>query len=445
MGNTNSNSNNTDNTDNDNDKTNLKPKDINQMVDYIATHYILTMDFKSLHKMYQKEYCDKLVLLTSEIIANNYTDMEITYLAQRTKNKEIIDELAKDKFIFFNKDKLDDLDIQNSIKKKRVCIGIAKFYVKIAHVFAAIVTTINPEYVYKDNNGNTVKASINEKKNIPPNVPRTINKLNICNNRINSLKVKEEKKEEKEENDNFFSKLNFFGNTEPDITINPKVCSINNNNNKETKYLIEEPGIQELEQLYFDDKYDYNTGKFTAMSDASKTSYNDDLKIFYSIFTDNYKNDDKNDDKKPLKFGDIKLRDYGKDIKCNGDKPKFKETITGKITDSSIARYAENVKLMIQKTNKNQGELTKILNKLFVYSTNPQTKQKQIRISPDLTEDKLQELVVETREKIIKLYLTCEDDYTNGIKLYEGLIEEQIIKSTHNQIDNLKNEQTKLV
>ena len=38
------------------------------VVDYIATYYILTMDFKSLSKLSEKAYCDKLVILTSDII-----------------------------------------------------------------------------------------------------------------------------------------------------------------------------------------------------------------------------------------------------------------------------------------------------------------------------------------------------------------------------------------
>ena len=38
------------------------------IIDYIATYYILTMDFKSLSKLSEKEYCDKLVVLTSDII-----------------------------------------------------------------------------------------------------------------------------------------------------------------------------------------------------------------------------------------------------------------------------------------------------------------------------------------------------------------------------------------
>ena len=38
------------------------------VIDYIATYYILTMDFKSLSKLSEKAYCDKLVVLTSDII-----------------------------------------------------------------------------------------------------------------------------------------------------------------------------------------------------------------------------------------------------------------------------------------------------------------------------------------------------------------------------------------
>ena len=38
------------------------------IIDYVATYYILTMDFKSLSKLSEKEYCDKLVILTSDII-----------------------------------------------------------------------------------------------------------------------------------------------------------------------------------------------------------------------------------------------------------------------------------------------------------------------------------------------------------------------------------------
>ena len=97
-------------------KEELKAKPVSQILDYIATYYILTMDFKSLRNLYDKEYCDKLVILTSDIIQRYFTDMEITYLAQRIKKGVEVNELEKDKVIFFDREELNKLDVQNKIK-----------------------------------------------------------------------------------------------------------------------------------------------------------------------------------------------------------------------------------------------------------------------------------------------------------------------------------------
>ena len=134
-----------------------KSNSFGQVIDYIATYYILTADFESLKKLYNKDYCDNLIVLTSDILDRYFTDLEINYLAQRVKNGVEVNEMEKDNIIFFYKSDLDKFNITNPLKKKRVCIGIAKFYIKISHVFASIVTTINPVYVYKDVEGNTIK------------------------------------------------------------------------------------------------------------------------------------------------------------------------------------------------------------------------------------------------------------------------------------------------
>jgi hypothetical protein len=403
----------------------LKPKSISQILDYIATYYILTMDFKSLRKLYDKEYCDKLVILTSDIIQRYFTDLEITYLSQRIKDGVEVNEIDKDKVIFFNRDMLDNLDIQNSIKKKRICIAIAKFYIKIAHIFAAIVTTINPIYVYKDAEGNTVRASLYEKGKIPKGIPRDIYKLNICDNRINSLQNKQS--------------------LEPDangeITVGPKVCNMNIGEDGEQKNLDEEPGIPELEELYYDDNYDFKSGKFTGMSENTRKVFLSDLQIFYNVFTGN-------PNQLPpgiTRFSDIKLRDYHKMEKCQGSDPLFDRKYKGPLTNKLFSDYAENLKKMIQTTNKNQEALLTIINQIFVYTIDPQTGKKQIRINPSLTEERLQEIVVETRALIIKLYLTCEMDYVNGLKMYEAIVEQKILETAQNQITKLENISEQLV
>ena len=410
MGNQNSNT----NKEQPNDE--LKPKNISQILDYIATYYILTMDFKSLKNLYDKEYCDKMVILTSDIIERYFTNMEITYLAQRIKNGVEVNEIDKNKIIFFNRDELSKLDIKNSIKKKRICLSIAKFYIKIAHVFASIVTTINPVYVYKDAEGKTVRASLYEKGKIPINTPRDIYKLNICDNRINSLT----------------NKYSLEPNDKGDITIGPKVCDFNIRDDGKDKTLEDEPGIPELIDLYYDDNYDYKTGKFTNMSAKTRELFQDDLKIFYSVFT--------NKQIIPsniTKFSDIKLRDYHNIDQCKGDNPKFERKVTGPLSDNLINKYAKNLKQMIVTANKNQQQLLTIINKLFVYSIDPQTGKKQIRVTPSLTEEELQEIVVETRALIIKLYLTCEVDYVNSLNLYEAIIDKKIIETSQSQIANL--------
>ena len=169
---------NTSSSNNSNKSANNEFDNFYDIIDYVATYYILTMDFKSLSKLSEKEYCNKLVILTSDIIKKYFNDIEITYLAQRVKDGLVVNDLTKENVTFVNKDQLESLDIANdaqkSIKKKRVCIGIAKFYVKIAHIFAAIVMTINPVYTYKYATGKTVKTGLMETDKIPKNANRKL-------------------------------------------------------------------------------------------------------------------------------------------------------------------------------------------------------------------------------------------------------------------------------
>ena len=76
----------------------------------------------------------------------------------------------------YQKKILQTLDVRTTLSKKRMCIGIAKYYVKIAHVFAAIVSTINPTYTYSQN-GMKVSVDLNEKNSIPSNVKASVKKL----------------------------------------------------------------------------------------------------------------------------------------------------------------------------------------------------------------------------------------------------------------------------
>ena len=321
--------------------------------------------------------------------------------------------------MFVNKDQLESLDIQNdvnkSIKKKRVCIGIAKFYVKIAHIFAAIVKTINPVYIYKDENGNTVKNGLLEKDKIPKNVQRKLYKLNICDNRIRSLNSMD------------------VDDTKKEVNLHPKVCSMNLNKDGSVKNLQEEPGIVELLQLYLDDNYDYSNGTFTGMSDSTKKQFEKDLKTFYTAFTGN-----KDMPAEVKKFSDIKLRDYNNKNSCQGANPVFKQNYILSNSDKLFVEYAKNIKKMIESASNKQSQLLSVINDLFIFVNDPYSDKKKIRVNPTLTDDKLQKIVEKTRGIIIELYVKCENDYVENLKVYEAIVESKILETTKSQIENLE-------
>lgn len=424
MGNTASSTSNSSNT---SDTAEKEFKNFYDVIDYIATYYILTMDFKSLSKLSEKAYCDKLVVLTSDIIERYFNDMEVTYLAQRIKEGSEVNVLNKEKIIFINKDNLESLDISNdaqkSIRKKRVCIGIAKFYVKIAHVFAAIVMTINPVYTYKDATGQTVKTGLLEKDKIPKGVDRKLYKLNICDNRIRALKKGEQ-----------------IDQTTGNVSLEPKVCDMNSTKTGIDKTLSDEPGITELMKLYLDDNYDYSNGNFTGMSDATKKQFMKDLKLFYTAFTGN-----ETMPSEITKFSDIKLRDYNKRPGCQGANPVLKTKYTMNMKDKLFLDYAENTKKMIQTAADNQSKLLSVINELFTYVVDPYSNKKVIRVNPKLTEDSLQKAVEKSRRLIVDLYVKCETDYVNGVKLYEAIVESKILETTQKQIEALKTEASKII
>jgi hypothetical protein len=371
-------------------------------LDVIAAYYILTSDFLSLTKLHEKEYCDKLVILTSDVIDKKFSNLEVNQIVKR-------------------------LGSVSTDSKKNDCNQIAKFYIKIAHIFASIITTINPEYTYKDSFGNIIKKPLMEKSLIPKDADISVSKINLCSERINALT---------NETVSFEDDYYLEGERDSDkIVIHPDICSVNLN---EAGNLTDEPGINELIDLYFDDNYDYKTGKFIGMTPETEKMFQEDLKRFYSAFTDN-----KGEMPPEIKrFSDIKLRDYSKKPICKtGKNPK----VIGTYKDELFLKYANNLRSMIQNVNKKQNELLDIINGLFVFSLDPVTKVNNIRVNPDLNEISLQELVVQTRELIIELYLNCEGDFIEGMKIYEAIVEKQTFDTTQKHIEQLEKEREKLI
>lgn len=366
--------------------------ELSDYIDKLASEYILNMDIKNMSKLSDKQYCDKLVVLTSDIINNKFNHAEISTLKKRIDGTFDTD-ISKEQIYFMDQQKLNDID------KTNMCRGIAKFYVKVAHLYAAIISTINPVYEYEEN-GQIKTATLMNKHEIPKTATIKRYDLNICNRRINSLqtyKVGENK----------------------DVSLNPKICE------REKDTLDKEPGIPELKMLYYDDNYNYETGEFGEMSKQNSARFKDDLKRFYTTFTG-----EPNIPESITDFGSVKLR-YYKD--CCANEIHVKED------DDLFVMYAKHLNLMISNSKVNQNLLISILERLIA------TKNDNMVINSGLTDTELQELIESARAIIIDLYISCEEDYVKGIKIYESIVEHNILQTTQSQIETLNERAKQLI
>jgi cytochrome oxidase Cu insertion factor (SCO1/SenC/PrrC family) len=362
--------------------------DLINTLDFIACNYIFTLNYENMKKLYDKKYCDKLVVLTSDIINNYYNEIEVNQLSDRISfGENFLHKPKHEKIIYYQKSDITDNSKQSN------CNKIAKFYVKIGHLFSAILTTISPEYIYKDpKTGEITKKTLQQKKDIPPGVKPQIVSNSLCTKRLNLLLQNQIK--------------------------NP----LNKDTYKQTDTLSEENGIPELMNLYLDSNYDFSTGLFTSMSPETELKYHKDLTDFYTSFTQ--------EDIMPdtiKSFSDIKLKDNFK---------KYDITIEDyQLSNKSLMKkYAENIKNMIQRIDFIQQKLLDILNDVFIINEH----EDNIRISPLLTETKLQQFIEECRENIVELYIHCEEDFVEGINIYEAIIEDILLKTTISQISSLQ-------
>jgi len=430
-------------------------------LDQLATKYILTQNFQDMKRLATKAYCDKLIILTTDIVKKYLNNKEIEYLSYKIKDGVPINKMEKQKVTYLDinelkkkrdipttstqkffydsksatylpesvkhsgkKNILQTLDISNPNTKERMCKGIAKFYIKIAHMYAAILKTINPLYIYKYKYGKEHHFSLLNKDKIPKNANVKLSEINLCTRRINALQFKPD-------GDNI--KINIspvcdlnkktttygFGSNpdEPDLWGISKTTSLKLGN---------DIGIPELDRLYFDN-YDYVHGKFIGMSEDSKKQYNKDLAVFYAHFTGKNNYNQWNADHKK-KFSDIPLTDFHSSDLCKDEKSSWKQTYVGK-KEGLFKEYADNLKKMMQTSAANQKAVIGILDEVFEWIKKDDGST-VITIKNDLTEKKLDEIISKVRNQILELYYTCEKDFKNGLQIFEAIVKERYLKTS---------------
>jgi hypothetical protein len=455
---------------------NVSSLNSSHQLDVIATKLILTSGFKNMTDLFDEEHCNQLVIITQKILENMSMDIQprhctnkyttcnerVSYFSTQNmdpqeekiylKPKDIKDVVRQDreqklthiiqgmeyarpglhnitKLGKHPNHNLDNIrmhpttrrshlfrwDVKNYKKKRSMCNSIARFYVSIAHLYAAIVRTVNPIYTWVDEKNITQTRGI-EKRNEVPN-PRytdvSMRPSNICEARVKLLRPE----------------LNG-----PNIRINiSKLCSMNTTNkkppktfeynkasiptpptNEAIKVLTDEPGIVEFEKLFLDAfKQPRDDKMFNTMSPESKVDYTNSLEAFYNAFSGtDIPFDIWNVDHK--KFSDIKLIDHSKS--CNSNN-KYIARYEG--TLGLFEEYGIHIKTMLTNATINRDNILNILQHVFMITQNGGIEV--VSIKPELTLEKIQTLIKKTRKLIVKLYTSCQDDFKKGLVMIDNI------------------------
>jgi len=342
-------------------------------INRIATEYILGMNFQDMMNMQTEAGCNKTSSIVDNILQTQISDEEI---------KTIYD---SDVFLFPENN-------DTKIDKNMMCKDIARFYVKIAHLFAAIITTVNPKYQYIDSEGNTISVPILEKNLIPSEFvdnATIIYGKSFCTERMEILSKGIDQK-----------------------SLKIPYCKLNS---MLTPFDMA-PGIKELGEL-FKDQYDESTGTYV-MSSYSAKQYKDVIDQFYKVmYGENLP------DNMSLTFETLKEPEYDMNHGCY----ETYMDIDGKI----FSEFKENIMLMKKNIQSDSAKIFAILPEIFDLSVKP------VSLNKSLSRENIQPIITRTRELIAKMYYNCENYFQQGLQLFRNIVYQSLIESSNKNIKDL--------
>ena len=419
-----------------------------EYVNTIASKLIREQSFRDMKNLIDSKKCDNLVIITADIFEKYFTGNQVTYLDHRIKDGQIDNNaetaLNEEEILYFKKKNMRDIDVDTQdkresvgFKKRRICIGLAKYYIKIAHLFAAIRTTINEEYIKEERRDRDRDYDDRREREYDERYEdyyrkrygggsEPFGRLSLCGRRLVALLHKRKGK-----NGEYIA---------------PQFCSSEYKNRIQT--LDDELGIPELEALY-NNQYEYDVSnkdwkkQFTGRDKKMDQEYKKDLTELYNQMT-------ANTGSLPAEiksFKDVPL-EMEKETACIKSK-EYKSLHSmflykrgdELIENEFLSEYTEHIKKMEDEIQKKNGELIEILKMIFKKkSVTPQEGDEdneesyRIMIDPELTYVKLQEIVEKTRKIIVKMYLDCDKNYKKGIEIYVKMLGSKAVQESEEEL-----------
>lgn len=382
----------------------------------VAFDYII---HSNLNKLDQKEHCNDLIILTSGIIDKAFNAQEVEYIYQHTQSGQVIDKKNKELLMYFNKNTMDNFKKYDAASRKQnMCNSIAKYYVKIAHVLEAISSALDYQTSICHKRLNVIK--INEDME-----NKTAN-INIDFDPVYTPSTKQSLKENIESLD---AKPPMMPMQEKPMMPIPMqetpmmpVMGNQQGGNDKIITLADEISISNLDRLYnFNEDYNYNGAEKKELSEYGKQlkeQYKKDLLNFFKAYVDNSVTKLPNGINS---FKDIEI------LSLQSKPEKYTRTINN--SDNLLGELSNKLKEMQEKILNNELKLMGELQKIVTYEPISRktkegkiTQKRFIELKSNLNDEILTKNIIPNLRKILtELYTTCQIDYTEILKVFEGI------------------------
>ena len=157
-------------------------------IDELASKLIFEQSFQNLLKLNDPTYCDEVSVLTHRLLKKKLKPINVNVVSTRVKygNQDlyaITDE-------GFKQLKVVDEAGEKNYDKNEMCLNVSKFYTRIFQAYSAIVSAINPVYIYKDVTGEEKIKSVFDNVSGENKKRANIGLRSLCSRRIFYLKPK---------------------------------------------------------------------------------------------------------------------------------------------------------------------------------------------------------------------------------------------------------------
>ena len=119
---------------------------ISTRINEVAANYIVNLSIPDMEALLDDRFCRNVEMITSSMFLNRFKMHEVDVIVQKTSNGVKVDHKETNDVAAIVHKKDENMTQKQRFRKKQNCKSLAKFYIKIAQLYAAIVKTIDPQF-----------------------------------------------------------------------------------------------------------------------------------------------------------------------------------------------------------------------------------------------------------------------------------------------------------